>query len=74
MGVKTEFLKEVDAFRDKHVMSITAFGTQAMRDPSFLFRLTEEDKRLTDLTIDTVRDYMAKYEKAAAAKAAAGEK
>jgi 2,4-dienoyl-CoA reductase-like NADH-dependent reductase (Old Yellow Enzyme family) len=66
LSSQQQFVAEVEAFLREKGVDPTVFGRDAMRDPTFVFRLRRGRESKTG-TIDKVRAYMAEQRAQAAA-------
>jgi hypothetical protein len=60
MNLQQQFAAEVASFIEAHKMTPTAFGRDAIGDPSFVFEINE-GRAPTLTTIDKVRAFMANH-------------
>lgn len=67
MSVRDDFEYEIEAFIERAGMTATAFGVEAVNDPSFVFRVRRGRNVKAD-TIDRVRAFMAAHRKRAKGK------
>ena len=58
MGIKDAALKELESVMLEFDISPTRLGRELFGDPSFVRRLRDKDKRITDKTLDTVFRYV----------------
>jgi hypothetical protein len=54
-------LDEIDAFRTRTGMSVTAFGLRALNDPGLIAGLRRRGRHPSDPTKDKVRAFMRTY-------------
>lgn len=57
MDIRSQLLSEINSHQAKHGLSDKRFGEEAMRDPTFVYRL-RKGAGVTVRTIDRVRSYM----------------
>ena len=58
MGIKDAALKELESVMLEFDIAPTRLGRELFDDPSFVRRLRDKDKRITDKTLDTVFRYV----------------
>lgn len=63
MTVQDDFRADIEAFLQRHQMKPAAFGSQALKDPKFVFDL-RKGRSPSLKTIDKVRAWMADYDAA----------
>ena len=61
--IADELLEEIDAFLERTGMAHTRFGSEAMKDPSFVTRL-RKNKNPTTKTVQKVRAFMERHQSA----------
>jgi hypothetical protein len=54
-------LDEIDAFRSRYGMSVTAFGQKSLNDPGFIAGLRRRGRVPKLSTVDDVRAFMRTY-------------
>tara|TARA_R100001530_G_scaffold13727_7_gene12582 strand:- start:2168 stop:2377 length:210 start_codon:yes stop_codon:yes gene_type:complete len=57
------FLKEIERFRSRHIMSATMFGRKFAKSPTFVFDLRKSPKGPTLDSVDKIRKAMRKFER-----------
>lgn len=63
-------IAEIDAFRARNEMSVSAFGTLALNDPKFISDILHKGRTPSLSTMDKVKAYMQANDRAAAESAA----
>jgi len=60
MGIRADFLNEIEEFIEKYGMTATSFGLTFKNSPNFVFDLRKGRKPTTD-TVDEIRAHMDAY-------------
>lgn len=63
MTLREKLLTDIEAFRERHNMTVTGFGIEALNDPAFLGRFRAGHGLYID-TADKLRAFMAERDRA----------